>query len=264
MSLARLLASATHLVENETQLEDGLHGLHGPHSSSPIEPICTEPYCGGFWWSQSAPRVKLVDGDLGKKAAPKEAAPVDFPEVSFFPAFDPPLASFVKLRPANQGTFDRWNIPNAVTVKVGTRSEMKFLTNEVLNNFMRVQEDAGLGEPEYVVRQGLQLVSWKPRHGRLHVTPFLGSKEEMMSSNLPITFAFGGKPTPKNASPDEQQRLEPEIPDAPDYGQYLRAEDKPQPPIILPVKRLDFVIRRPPPTGHHPMAAPPTAWEQML
>eukprot|EP00913_Durusdinium_trenchii_P006554 g6157.t1 len=133
---------------------------------------CTEPYCGGFWWSQSAPRVKLVDGDLGKKAAPKEAAPVDFPEVSFFPAFDPPLASFVKLRPANQGTFDRWNIPNAVTVKVGTRSEMKFLTNEA--------RDAGLGEPEYVVRQGLQLVSWKPRHGRLHVTPFLGSKEESL------------------------------------------------------------------------------------
>ena len=47
--------------QNGTAVGDGVRG--------------TEPYCGGFWWSQSAPRVKLVDGDLGKKAAPKEAAP---------------------------------------------------------------------------------------------------------------------------------------------------------------------------------------------
>ena len=31
------------------------------------------------------------------------------------------------------------------------------------------QEDAGLGEPEHVVRQGLQLVSWKPWNGRLEL-----------------------------------------------------------------------------------------------
>ena len=32
----------------------------------------TEPFCGGFWWSEPAPRVKLIDGQLGKES-PKEA-----------------------------------------------------------------------------------------------------------------------------------------------------------------------------------------------
>lgn len=259
MNLARLLANATHLVETETQDTDHATSVH---SSSPIQPICTEPYCGGFWWAQPTPTpvTPHIDGELGTKASQSsEASKVDFPEVSFYPAFDPPLASRVKLFPAHRGAYDRWNIPNAVTVKVGTLAEMKFLTNEVLNTFMRVQEDAGLGEPEYVVRQGLQLVSWKPRNGRLHVTPFLGSKEEMMNAHLPITFTFGGKPT---VAPS-QDAMEPEIPDAPNYGQILREEDKPQPPVVLPVKRLDFVLRRPP-QGHRPMRPLVPSWEQIF
>ena len=32
--------------------------------------------------------------------------------MSFYPAFDPPISSAVKLLPANRGAFDRWNIPN--------------------------------------------------------------------------------------------------------------------------------------------------------
>ncbi|CAL1168308.1 unnamed protein product [Cladocopium goreaui] len=255
MNLARLLAGATQLVEAEGGQDAGQ--ATSVHSSSPLEPVCTEPYCGGFWWAQLAPKVPHIDGELGSKAAEEsqEATKVDFPEVSFYPAFDPPISSAVKLLPANRGAFDRWNIPNAVTVKVGTLAEMKFLTHEVLNNFMRVQEDAGLGEPEYVVRQGLQLISWKPRGGRLHVTPFLGSKKEMMNAILPATFTFGGKPT-SAPSQDATQRMEPEIPDAPNYGQYLRQEDKPRPPMVLPVKRLDFVLHR-----HRPLAA---AWEQIF
>mmetsp|Transcript_7831 Transcript_7831/g.18110 ORF Transcript_7831/g.18110 Transcript_7831/m.18110 type:complete len:186 (+) Transcript_7831:406-963(+) len=114
---------------------------------------------------------------------------------------------------------------------------------------MRVQEDAGLGDPEKVVRQGLQLISWKPAGGRLHVTPFLGGRKELMNASLPIMFTFGGKPT----IPTEGG-MEPEVPDAPDYGQYLREEDTPKPPIILPVKRFDFVIHRRSGGGHHPMS----------
>lgn len=181
MSLARLLAHATHMVETEGADHQAVH------SSSPIQPSCTEPYCGG-WWAEVPGEVQLEvpSGQGSKVGSAASTKSVDFPEVSFFPAFDPPLAR-VKLSP-HGGPFDRWNIPNAVTVKVGTWSELKFLTHEVLNNFMRVQEDAGLGEPEHVVRSGLQLISWKSPHGKLHVTPFLGSKREMMNSHLPITF----------------------------------------------------------------------------
>jgi len=38
--------------------------------------------------------------------------PTVLAEVSFYPAFDPPISSAVKLLPANRGAFDRWNIPN--------------------------------------------------------------------------------------------------------------------------------------------------------
>ncbi|CAE7434720.1 unnamed protein product [Symbiodinium microadriaticum] len=175
------------------------HG-HDVHAASAVRPVCTEPYCGGFWWAQPKPAVPKIDGELGKAAKREKESnpvPVDFPDVSYYPAFDPPIASKVHLLRANKGYYDRWNVPHAVTVTVETPSDLKFLANEVLNNFMRVQEDAGLGHPERVVRQGLQLISWKSMQGggRLHVTPFLGSKKELLSSSLPVKLTFGGKPT---------------------------------------------------------------------
>ena len=34
-------------------------------------------------------------------------------EVSYYPAFDPPIASKVHLLRANKGYYDRWNVPHA-------------------------------------------------------------------------------------------------------------------------------------------------------
>ncbi|CAE7201916.1 unnamed protein product [Symbiodinium sp. CCMP2592] len=244
VNLGQLVASATHLLEGEVEARHG----HDVHAASAIKPVCTEPYCGGFWWAQPKPAVPKIDGELGegaKREKESNPVPVDFPDVSYYPAFDPPIASKVHLLRANKGYYDRWNVPNAVTVTVDTPSDLKFLANEVLNNFMRVQEDAGLGHPERVVRQGLQLISWKSMvgGGRLHVTPFLGSKKELLSSSLPVKLSFGGKPSGAETVPKEGG-LEPEIPDAPDYGKYDRPEDLPQRPIFVPVKRLDFVLHR--------------------
>ncbi|OLQ08235.1 hypothetical protein AK812_SmicGene8260 [Symbiodinium microadriaticum] len=235
VNLGQLVASATHLLEGEVEARHG----HDVHAASAVRPVCTEPYCGGFWWAQPKPAVPKIDGELGKAAKREKESnpvPVDFPDVSYYPAFDPPIASKVHLLRANKGYYDRWNVPHAVTVTVETPSDLKFLANEVLNNFMRVQEDAGLGHPERVVRQGLQLISWKSMQGggRLHVTPFLGSKKELLSSSLPVKLTFGGKPT----VPKEGGRL---------FGEFReRCEpgDLPQRPIFVPVKRLDFVLHR--------------------
>ncbi|CAE7451039.1 unnamed protein product [Symbiodinium natans] len=251
VNLARLVASATHLIESEVEAQRS----NDLHAASAIKPVCTEPYCGGFWWAQrpKSPKIELAE----EKEKEREPVPVDFPDVSFYPAFDPPIASQVQLQRANRGYYDRWNVPNAITLTIDSMRDLKFFVHEVLNNFMRVQEDAGLGHPERVVRQGLQLISWKPAGGRLHVTPFLGSKREIMTSSLPIRLTFGGKPTtPKEGG------LEPEVPDAPDYGRYLREEDLPQQPIVMPVKRLDFVLHRRQ-TDHHPMFEEPPVPEEV-
>eukprot|EP00931_Biecheleriopsis_adriatica_P088023 TRINITY_DN62420_c0_g1_i1.p1 TRINITY_DN62420_c0_g1~~TRINITY_DN62420_c0_g1_i1.p1 ORF type:complete len:395 (-),score=59.06 TRINITY_DN62420_c0_g1_i1:19-1203(-) len=334
-NLANLIASAADLVATD-QLEQ--HKAEGIHASSPVDPPCTEPYCGGFFWSQQPSPPPRIDGEveiprdaaytvekdtvavtgpfcktvgkevikteracedaakmLGKvyggadswceqygatpacsvwpedgkiyfnrdidcdgrganedsqlvceepEVAPDHPVRLDYPDVTFYPPLDPPVARQVKIMPAHRGSPDPFGVPNGVSFSLKSRRELRFLLNEVLNPFMRVREDALMGKHEQLLREGLQLISWKEKYGRPHTTPHLGSREDLLKAKLPVQFAFGGKPTyPTTVAPGQQKSptIDDLTPDLPDLGAMMRAKD--QSPLVLPVKRLDFVLK---------------------
>eukprot|EP00933_Yihiella_yeosuensis_P069442 TRINITY_DN7597_c2_g3_i5.p1 TRINITY_DN7597_c2_g3~~TRINITY_DN7597_c2_g3_i5.p1 ORF type:complete len:330 (+),score=32.52 TRINITY_DN7597_c2_g3_i5:209-1198(+) len=244
-------------------VSDLISNYPNPADQSSDNQVCTEPFCGGFHWASTSNKAgsgrsaaiasgssgagsnqplhssALHPGILSKRPRAEEhSSPVpvqiDFTNVQFFPALNPPIAKMVKIQPANSDRLDWWNISNAKQVVIRKPSERRFLAEQVLSPFMRVAHTALLGGKR--IPQGLQLVSIKPRGGQLRVTPFLGGKEQLKDAKLPFELTFGGD------SPEFANRGVPYVPliaERPNHYSYHKES------IILPVKRLDLVIRKP-------------------
>mmetsp|Transcript_79130 Transcript_79130/g.218957 ORF Transcript_79130/g.218957 Transcript_79130/m.218957 type:complete len:290 (-) Transcript_79130:115-984(-) len=232
MALQRLVASATDLMAAAGQPASGgsLGGLGAVRlASGDLPPVCMEPYCGGFHWDSCG---NLSSGDSTSSWANGAPATdgsrpmmrLDFPNAQFFPALNPPAASYVKLLPANADHYDWWKNPHAVKVVIKRRSERRFLA-QVLNMFMHVAHSAILGGRR--VARGLELLSVKPKGGKLRVKPWLGGMEQLLHGRLPMELTFGGHIAGEPHLPNDTPVVERAPLTAP----------------VLPVKRLDIVLR---------------------
>lgn len=254
--LERLAASAYDLVANAFLGEPSTAGLQGQK----LEPVCTEPYCGGWYWEESAswspeavpplgvPRgaTKHTESDLdaGPPApeppakqvadalAEKPLDKLDYTGADFYPALDKPIATRVKLQPANNDEWP-WYMANHAkeitlgmdrhghtSIVVGNRHREELLDH--LDNFLRMDQDLEL--EGQLIPKGSRVLTVKPDEQPLRVAPWVGSKDDLRRSPLPLRISFGKPGTPST------------MPERPDWP---KAE-----PLTLPVKRLDVVLRK--------------------
>jgi hypothetical protein len=276
--LERIAASAYDLVANAFLSEPSAAGLQGQKE----EPVCTEPFCGGFYWEANehwAPEAAPPLGAMPKKgqgehpagdpdvAPPKAKTPyqkvsdymaskpldkLDLTGARVFLPLDKPVAKQVQLLPANKDEWQWWLAENSRKIKlgagkhgkpnieVGNRHRDKLMDH--LTPFLRLDDDVQIADFP-TIPKGSQLLSVKPAKKPLRVAPWIGSREQLRKESFPLELTFG-KPT----RPDGPNWM-------PNYDQPKGGKgevvggplpERPvQAPIVLPVKRLDVLLKRP-------------------
>jgi len=296
--LERLAASAYDLVANAFLGESSASGLQGQK----LEPVCTEPFCGGLYWEEKAgwapeeapplPAMPVPGGGVHPKGplndAPTPKAPsqvitdklaatplekIDLTGAKVFLPLDKPIATRVKLLPANKDEWQWWMAENSKKVMLGIdedgkmswvdgKNQRDYLLDH-LNSFLRLDEDVML--KGQLIPKGSQLLTVKPFKQPLRVTPWIGGREQLRSDKFPLQLTFGSPKKPDLNYDQPKPKKKGKQPDffvggPPDERQV---ED----PVTLPVKRLDVVLKKAreglseflPPllTGKEPAMEPP-------
>lgn len=252
----RLVVSAADLIANSpthdtTVAEAAKDTLVSP---TQLPPVCTVPDCVGSYWTgdPELPALPLRAQPLGDTEALRgldfavgvnakritqprfgtagseaRGMPLELQrpllgldprlEFDFFPSLHAPLTDKVLLRPGGRD-YQWWMDAQSIPLAVKTDAERRLLP-EVLNPFMRVVRDVQLGGR--LVPKGHRLLAVQPSWKPLRVAPWLGYAREFARSPLPLKLYFGAEPWPGHLH-------------------HSLSDD-----ALLPVKRLDVVVREP-------------------
>lgn len=271
--LERLAASAYDLVANAFLGEPSASGLQGQQ----LEPVCTEPFCGGLYWQEGAswapeeapplgamPHKGLGDHPPGDPdvVAPKPKAPsqaitdalaakpldkLDLTGARVYLPLDKPIATRVKLLPASNDEWQWWMAENPHKVTLGFhhgqvdsglgKDYLEKLMDH-LTPFLRLDDSVEIAGQK--IPKGSQLQTVKPFRAPLRVSPWIGSREQLRKDLFPLELTFGKPKRPDlnyNQPPGPGRK-----------GNFLGGppdERQVQEPITVPVKRLDVVLRKP-------------------
>lgn len=195
----------------------------------------------------SPPKVeawKRISDDFASRPLDK----LDLTGAKVYPPLDKPIATRVKLLPANKDEWPWWMNSRSVKVLLGTNKfgEMDFVLgrkhrNKLLDHltpFLRLDDDVVVEGKR--IPKGSQLLTAKPFRAPLRVAPWIGSREQLKKDVFPLQLTFGA---PKNPDFDYSQ---PQPKDG--KGRPIGAPPLERPieaPVTVPVKRLDVVLKKP-------------------
>lgn len=287
--LERIAASAYDLVANAFLGEPSASGLQGQK----LEPVCTEPFCGGLYWEQSgswapedapplpampnlgagehapgdvdaiAPRPKAPSQAVSDMFAAKQLEKIDLTGAKVYLPLDKPIATRVRLLPANKDEWQWWHAEHAKKVMLGmdATGQMNFVLSEKyreklmdhLTPWLRLDADVVIAGQR--IRQGSQLLTVKPFRKPLRVSPWIGSREQLRKDDFPLQMTFGMPRRPGSDFEAPEGGKEAPVPgpyDEPAGVESGKARPVGGPPserlleepITVPVKRLDVVLRK--------------------
>lgn len=274
--LERLAASAYDLVANAFLGEPSAAGLQGQK----LEPVCTEPFCGGLYWDkgaswapEEAPPLPAMphagggvhgDGDpdftppppkapsqaVSDYLAAKPLEKIDLTGAKVFLPLDKPIATRVKILPANKDEWQWWMAEKAVKLTLGVdpAGSVNFVRGKEhrenlmdhLTPWLRLDDDVMVEGKR--IPKGSQLTTVKPFRDALRVTPYLGSREQLRKDKFPLQLTFG-MPKKPDLNYDEPPGVGGRGNVRPIGGPPL--ERPLEDPVTLPVKRLDVVLKKP-------------------